>query len=277
MRVDEVKELTAALCLEANFEARSDVKEHLQQALAAEKNPSARSAIEQLLANIEAARESRLPLCQDCGYITVFAEVGQDVDFDGPLVEAIQTGVVAGYEQGHLRQSVIHHALSARAQPEKEQPAKVYIELVPGDALRLTVMPKGGGSDNACHLKMMRPTASEDEIVDFVVASVGETGVNACPPLVIGVAIGGSFDSVALGAKKTLLRNVGELSKDPAARALEERLFKEVNELGIGAAGLGGAATALGVAVDIGPTHMACLPVAVNIFCNQLRSAAGEL
>ena len=242
-----------------------------------ENPPAARLAIEQLLKNIETAKSGGLALCQDCGYVTVFAEVGQEVDFDGPFIEAVQAGVVAGYERGHLRRSVISHALSERVRPEEKSPAKVYTELVPGDSLRLTVMPKGGGSDNAGHLKMLRPTADEDEIVDFVVASIGETGVNACPPLVIGVAVGGSFDSVALNAKKALLRKVGESSEDPAARALEERLLREINKLGIGAAGYGGPATALGVVVDIGPTHMACLPVAVNISCNQLRSAAGEL
>ncbi len=277
MSVDEVMELTASLCLKANFEARPDVAERLRAALKMENPPAARLAIEQLLKNIETAKSGGLALCQDCGYVTVFAEVGQEVDFDGPFIEAVQAGVVAGYERGHLRRSVISHALSERVRPEEKSPAKVYTELVPGDSLRLTVMPKGGGSDNAGHLKMLRPTADEDEIVDFVVASIGETGVNACPPLVIGVAVGGSFDSVALNAKKALLRKVGESSEDPAARALEERLLREINKLGIGAAGYGGPATALGVVVDIGPTHMACLPVAVNISCNQLRSAAGEL
>ena len=277
MRVDEVTELTASLCLKANFEVRPDVAERLRAALEEENPPTARLAIEQLLENMEVAKSGSLPLCQDCGYVTVLAEVGQEVDFDGPFVEAVQAGVAAGYERGHLRRSVIRHALSERVRPEEESPAKVYTELVPGDSLRLTVTPKGGGSDNACHMRMMRPTAGEDEIVDFVVASVGETGVNACPPLVIGVAVGGSFDSVALSSKKVLLRKVGGPSEDPAARILEERLLREVNELGIGAAGLGGPAAALGVAVDIEPTHMACLPVAVNISCNQLRSAAGEL
>ncbi len=227
--------------------------------------------------NMETAQRESLPLCQDCGYITVLAEVGQGVQFDGLLVAAIQAGVIAGYERGHLRRSVIHHALSGRSEPETKDPAKVYVELVPGDTLRLTVMPKGGGSDNACRLQMLSPTSSEDQIVDFIVGSVAETGVNACPPLIVGVALGYSFDSVAFAAKRVLLRDLDEPNADPRARALEERLQVEINQLGIGPAGLGGTTTALGVAVDIGPTHMACLPAAVNISCNQLRSAAGTL
>ena len=171
VRVDDVTELTASLCLKANFEARPDVAQHLRAALELENPSTARLAIEQLLKNLEVAKSAGLPLCQDCGYVTVFVEVGQEVDFDGAFIEAVQAGVAAGYERGHLRRSVIRHALSERVRPEEKSPAKVYTELVPGDSLRLTVMPKGGGSDNASHLRMLRPTAGENEMLFYSLTS----------------------------------------------------------------------------------------------------------
>lgn len=269
--------LTAQLCAEANFQVRPDVRERLQAALGAQNSPPARLALEQLLENIDIAGRDRVPLCQDCGLMTIFAEVGQDVEFDGLFAEALQAGVTLGYARGFLRQSVVKDALIDRGTPEKARPAKVYLDLLPGDALKLTVMPKGGGSDNAGRLSMMRPTCGEDDIVRFVVETVSETGINACPPLFVGVGVGGTFDSVALLAKKALLRDFRDAPADPPIAALEERLMVELNQLGMGPAGLGGSTTVLGVAVATEPAHMACMPVAVNISCNQLRSAVGEL
>lgn len=209
--------------------------------------------------------------------MTVFVEAGQDVVFDGPFEAAVQAGVVDGYDRGYLRKSVIQDALTERVRPEVERPANIYITLVAGDTLKLTVMPKGGGSDNAGRMTMLRPTAGADEIVKFVVESVKSAGAAACPPLFIGVGIGGSFDSVGLLSKKALLRDFRTPAEAPAARDLESRLLSEINALGIGPGGLGGSVTALGVAVATDRTHIACLPVAVNISCNQLRSATGEL
>jgi fumarate hydratase subunit alpha len=227
--------------------------------------------------NMDIAAAENMPLCQDCGYVTIFAEVGQDIVLNGSLTDALQAGVELGYSRGWMRQSVIKDALTDRTTRETARPAKIYVDLVSGDRLQLTVMPKGGGSDNAGRLKMMHPTCGENEIVEFVTETVAETGINACPPLFVGVGIGGSFDSVALSAKKALLRDMRKPSSDPVVRALEARLLVEINKLGIGPAGLGGETTALAVAVVTGPTHMACLPVAVNISCNHLRSAVGEL
>jgi len=233
--------------------------------------------LEQLIANADIAAARSLPLCQDCGYITVFAEVGQDVLFDGPFEAAVQAGVSVGYEEGYLRLSVIQDALTERVRPEVARPANIYTTLVPGESVKLTVMPKGGGSDNASRMAMLRPSAGEGEIVEFVIDVVKASGASACPPLFIGVGIGGSFDSVGRLAKKALLRDFREPPATPATRALEARLLAGINMLGIGPAGLGGAVTALGVAVATDKTHIACLPVAVNISCNQLRSATGEL
>lgn len=233
--------------------------------------------MEQLVANADVAVTKTMPLCQDCGYITVFAEIGQDLIIDGPFEAAVQAGVSKGYKQGYLRRSVIQDALFERVRPELERPANIYTTLVEGESLKLTVMPKGGGSDNAGRMAMLRPTAGEDEIIDFVVDAVVGSGAKACPPLFIGVGVGGSFDSVGLLAKKALLRDFSRPAQNSEVRALEEKLLARINRLGIGPGGLGGETTALGVSVLTEKTHIACMPVAVNLSCNQLRSASGEI
>lgn len=263
--------------MKANYRARPDVLALLKEARNSGATPAGNQALEQLVANADIAASQALPLCQDCGYVTVFAEVGQDVAFDGSFETAVQVGVGQGYELGYLRTSVIQDALTERVRPEVERPANIYTTLVPGDTIKLTVMPKGGGSDNASRMAMLRPTAGVDEIVRFIVEAVAASGAAACPPLFVGVGIGGSFDSVGLLAKKALLRDFREPAQAPAAFEVEVRLLSEINKLGIGPAGLGGAVTALGVAVATDRTHIACLPVAVNISCNQLRSASGTL
>ena len=263
--------------MDADFKARADVRELLAGALDARNSEAGKAALEQLVANADIAAEGRLPLCQDCGYITVFAAVGQDVSFDGPFEPAVQAGVVKAHRDGFLRQSVIKDALKARTEPETDRPATVYVKLVPGATVTLDVFPKGGGSDNAGRLVMLRPTADEEEIVRFVVDAVAQAGPSACPPLFVGVGIGGSFDSVALLAKRALLRDFRVPTSDPIIRALEDRLRAGIDKLGIGPGGLGGETTALGVSVATDKTHIGCLPVAVNISCNQLRSAGGEL
>jgi len=263
--------------LKANYQARPDVLALLKEARKSGNTPAGNQVLEQLIANADIAASKALPLCQDCGYVTVFAEVGQDVVFDGPFETAVQAGVGQGYEQGYLRKSVIQDALTERVRPEVERPANIYVTLVPGDSLKLTVMPKGGGSDNASRMAMLRPTAGVDEIVGFIVEAVAVSGAAACPPLFVGVGIGGSFDSVGLLAKKALLRDFRRSAQAREARELEARLLADINELRIGPGGLGGAVTALGVAVATDRTHIACLPVAVNLSCNQLRSASGEL
>ena len=209
--------------------------------------------------------------------MTVFAQVGQDLVFDGLIEPAIQSGVARAYKEGYLRQSVISDALFERTNPETERPASVHVDLVAGSELKITVLPKGGGCDNASRQKMLRPTADEDEIVKFIVDVVAECGPGACPPLFVGVGIGGSFDSVALLAKKALIRDFLKPSDRADLAALEERLKLEINKLGMGPAGLGGETTALGVSVLTDRTHIACMPVAVNLSCNCLRSATAKL
>ena len=267
----------ADLCLRANYKARADVGALLKDAGKLSNSPAAARALEHLVANVEIADRESLPLCQDSGYVTVFAQVGQDLVFDGPIEPAIQSGVARAYKEGRLRQSVISDALTGRTKPETKRPASVHVELVAGSELKITVLPKGGGSDNACRLKMLRPTVGEDEIVRFIVSVVSESGPSACPPLFVGVGIGSSFDSVALLAKKALLRDFLVPSARQDVAALEKRLMNEINELGIGPAGLGGETTALGVSVLTDRTHIACMPVAVNLSCNCLRSATAKL
>ena len=275
--VSNIIELVANLSFDANHNARADVSALLSKARESKNSPAALAALDHLIANIEIAKERSLPLCQDCGYVTVFAEVGEDLVFDGSLEEAIQLGVARGYDEGDLRQSVIRDAFNDRTKFETERPAKVYIDLKSGSDLKITVMPKGGGSDNACRMTMLKPTADEDEIVKYVVDTVADSGHYACPPLFVGIGIGGSFDSVGLLAKRALLRDFQIPAKRPDLAALENRLMTEINKLGIGPAGLGGETTALGVSVLTDRTHMACLPVAVNISCNQLRGATARL
>ena len=267
----------ADLCLRANYKARADVSALLKNAGKSGNSPAAAGALEHLVANVDIANSESLPLCQDCGYVTVFVQVGQDLVFNGPIEPAIQRGVARAYKEGHLRQSVIADALAQRTKTETERPAFVHVDLVAGSELKITVLPKGGGSDNASRLKMFRPTATEDEIVRFIVNVVAESGPGACPPLFVGVGIGGSFDSVGLLAKKALLRDFLIPTTRADLAALEERLMTEINELGIGPAGLGGETTALGVSVLTDRTHIACMPVAVNLSCNCLRSATAEL
>jgi len=274
---ESIRELTARLCLEANFKARADVRLLLKKSLEAKNSPGGVKVLEQLIANADIAAAASMPLCQDCGYVTIFAEVGQDLTFEGSFEAAVQAGVVQAYSEGFLRQSVVKDALSGRSQTEITRPANVYVTLVPGNQLNLSVLPKGGGSDNASRLRMLRPTGSEDEIVKFVVDVVVESGINACPPLFVGIGLGGSFDSAALLSKKVLLRDFNVPAKNTPAAKLEVRLLSEINQLGLGPAGLGGETTALGVAVETDRTHFACLPVAVNLSCNQLRSAGGQL
>jgi fumarate hydratase subunit alpha len=267
----------AELCLKANYQARPDARYLLEKSLEDDNSPAAVMVLEQLLANIDTAAGESLPLCQDCGYVTVFVELGQEVSFDGPFNEAVQAGVSRAHSQGYLRRSVIRDALSGRTEPEEDRPAAVHIDLKPGDGFGLTVFPKGGGSDNAGKMAMLKPTTQLDGIVEFIVEAVAGSCVNACPPVFVGVGIGGSFDSVALLAKKALLRDFREAATDVDIAALERRLLEEINDLGAGPGGLGGRTTALGVAVNTDRAHIACLPVAVNLSCNQLRSASGTI
>lgn len=257
--------------------ARPDVKVLLERSLRAKNSTAAGVVIEQLLANINEAAAELMPLCQDCGYVTLFAVVGQDILFDGDFSAAVQQGVKQAYERGYLRQSVIRDAYLAREAPETENPAQIHVSLAPGNALQMTVIAKGAGSDNAGRMVMLNPTAGVEEIIEFVVETVALSGPKACPPLFVGVGIGGSFDSVGLLAKEALLDDFIEDKSPPEIQDLEGWLMDKINGLGMGPGGLGGETTVLGVRVRTAPAHLACLPVAVNLSCNQLRTAKGRL
>jgi fumarate hydratase subunit alpha len=242
----------------------------LARGLEEEESPSGKEIFRQLLENARIAKEERIPMCQDCGLAVVFAELGQDVHLVGGDFEAaIHEGVRQGYGEGYLRKSMCHPL--TRANTGDNTPAVIYTEIVPGDRLKLTVVPKGGGSENMSRLYMLKPAEGLAGIKERVVLTVDEAGPNPCPPIIVGVGIGGTFERAALLAKKSLLRELGQANPDPEVAAIEEQLLEEVNRLGIGPQGLGGRITALAVHVLMQPCHIASLPVAVNIQCHASR------
>jgi len=223
-----------------------------------------------LLENARIAKEERIPMCQDCGLAVVFAEIGQDVHLvGGDFYQAVNAGIRQGYGEGHLRKSLCHPL--TRANTGDNTPAVIHTEIVPGDRLKLTVVPKGGGSENMSRLFMLKPADGLAGIRAKVVLTVEEAGLNPCPPIIVGVGIGGNFERAALLAKKSLLRELGQANPDPEVAAIERQLLAEVNDLGIGPQGLGGRITAMAVHVLMQPCHIASLPVAVNIQCHASR------
>jgi len=273
MRQIEVSQVTRAVkeaAIAANYEPEEDLLRALARGAEAEESESGREIFRQLLENARIAREELIPMCQDCGLVVVFVELGQDVHLvGGSLAEAIQEGVRQGYGEGYLRKSLCHPL--TRANTGDNTPAVIHTEIVPGDHLRLIVVPKGGGSENMSRLYMLKPAEGVAGIKEKVVATVSEAGPNPCPPIIVGVGIGGTFERAALLAKKALLRELGLPHPDPEIAALEQELLKEINDLGIGPAGLGGRITALAVQVLMEPCHIASLPVAVNIQCHAAR------
>jgi fumarate hydratase subunit alpha len=273
MRRIEVSQVTRAVkeaAIAANYEPEEDLLRALARGAEAEESESGREIFRQLLENARIAREERIPMCQDCGLTVVFVELGQDVHLvGGDLTAAIQEGVRQGYGEGHLRKSLCHPL--SRANTGDNTPAVIHTEVVPGDQLRLIVVPKGGGSENMSRLYMLKPAEGLAGIKEKVVATVREAGPNPCPPIIVGVGIGGTFERAALLAKKALLRELGRPHPDPEIAALERQLLKEINDLGIGPAGLGGRLTALAVHVLMEPCHIASLPVAVNLQCHAAR------
>ena len=273
MRDIEVARITRAVkeaAIAANYEPEEDLLRALARGAVAEEAPSGREIFRQLLENARIAQEERIPMCQDCGLAVVFVELGQDVHLvGGSLTAAIQEGVRQGYGEGYLRKSLCHPL--TRANTGDNTPAVIHTEIVPGDRLRLFVVPKGGGSENMSRLYMLKPAEGLAGIKEKVVATVKEAGPNPCPPIIVGVGIGGTFERAALLAKKALLRELGLPHADPEIAELEGQLLKEINDLGIGPSGLGGRITALAVHVLMQPCHIASLPVAVNIQCHSAR------
>jgi fumarate hydratase subunit alpha len=272
VRAQEITDTVARLCIEADYHLGQDVVQALQQAHENEVSPVGQEVLSQLLENAQVARDEGLPLCQDCGLTVIFLELGQDVHIvGGNLTEALNEGVRRGYEEGYLRKSVVDKPFSARINTRDNTPAVIHTEVVPGEDLRITVVPKGGGSENMSRLKMLSPAAGRQGVVDFVVQTVDEAGANPCPPVIVGVGIGGTMEQATLVAKKSLLREVGQPHPDPEIAELEAEILERVNKLGIGPMGFGGQTTALAVHVETFPCHIASLPVAVNIQCHSAR------
>ncbi len=272
INAEEVTSVVARLCIEANYYLGEDVLAALGRAREAEESPIARQVLDQIIENASIAASEEMPLCQDCGLAVVFIEQGQDVHITGgDLYEAVNAGVRQGYADGYLRKSAVRQPFSARANTKDNTPAIIHVEVVAGDKLKITVAPKGGGSENMSRFTVFKPAQGRPAVVDFVVNAVDEAGGNPCPPLVVGVGIGGTAEKAMFLAKKSLLRRVAEPSSDPEVAELEGELLGRINGTGIGAGGVGGRITALAVHVETFPAHIASLPVAVNIQCHSAR------
>jgi len=270
IHVEEIRDNVAQICIEAAYNLSEDVLTAFDRAVETETAPSAREIIELLKENARVAREERIPICQDTGIAVFFVEIGQDLRIkNGFISDAINDGVRKGYKEGYLRKSVVDPL--TRRNTGDNTPAIIYTELVPGDKLKISFMPKGAGSENMSMIRMLRPTEGIEGIRNFVLECVQKAGANPCPPVVIGVGIGGSFEKAALLAKKALLRPVGSPNARLELASLEETLLKTVNKTGIGPEGLGGKVTAMAVHVESFPCHIASLPVAVNINCHAAR------
>lgn len=268
-----IRDNISEMCIEANHFLTEDMKEALRQAACEEKAPLGRQILEQLQENMQIAGEDMIPICQDTGMAVIFMEIGQDVHFEGGALEdAVNEGVRLGYTEGYLRKSVVKDPIY-RENTKDNTPAVIYYELVPGDKVKITVAPKGFGSENMSRVFMLKPADGIEGVKDAVLAAVRDAGPNACPPMVVGVGIGGTFEKCAMMAKKALTRSLDERSDIPYVRGLEEELLAKINGLGIGPGGLGGSTTALAVNINTYPTHIAGLPVAVNICCHVNRHA----
>ena len=276
VQADAIRDAVAELCIHANRVLPPDVRAALERAQDSEPWPAAKRSLGILLDNLALAKERELPVCQDTGLACVFLELGQDVHIDGDLNEAVQDGIRKGYTEGYLRCSVVSDPLR-RVNTGDNTPGVLTVHLVPGDVCRLTVLPKGFGSENMSRLAMLTPAEGVEGVRQFVLDTVRAAGPNPCPPIVVGVGIGGTFDRVAALAKQALLRPLDQSNPDPYYADLERSLLEEINALGIGPQGFGGRTTALHVAIETAPTHVAGLPVAVNINCHVTRRAGAEL
>ncbi len=271
-----ITDAVARLCVQANTRLPADVAAALDRARREEPWPLARETLDRLWENKELAEGEDLPICQDTGMACVFVELGQEVHLDGNFEEAVHEGVRRGYGEGFLRKSIVGDPLR-RVNTGDNTPAVITVRIVPGDKLRLTVAPKGFGSENMSRLAMLKPADGVEGVKDFVLETVRRAGPNPCPPIVLGIGIGGSFDKVAALAKHALLRPLDEQNPDPYYAALERELLEQVNALGVGPQGFGGRTTCLGLAIETAPTHVAGLPVAVNVSCHVTRRATEVL
>lgn len=272
----DVVEAVAAMCIKANTELPQDVRNKFEQAMAEETSPSAKEVLRQLLENADLAKDTKLPLCQDCGLAVFFVEIGDDCKVvGGNLRELINEGVRKGYGDGFLRKSACDPL--TRVNTGDGTPAIIHFDVVPGDKLKIVFMAKGGGSENMSRVTMLAPAQGWEGIKEFVVNRIAEAGPNPCPPTIVGIGIGGTFDHAAKIAKKSLMRDLDDTHPDPDVAAKEKELEEALNKLGIGPMGLGGKTTVLGVKITMEPCHLASLPLAVNVQCHSQRHEEVEL
>ncbi len=272
INISEITETVRELSIEANLVAGCDLRDALTHSLEKEESPAGKVVLRQLLDNQVIAEEEKIPICQDTGFTVVYIEIGMDVRFTGGILkDAVNQGVREGYREGNLRKSIVKDPLTNPVNTGDNTPAIIHTELVPGDSVKITLMPKGGGAENMSRIKMMKPSDGVNGVRDFILETVSLAGGNPCPPIIIGVGVGGTFDYSAYLAKKSLLRRIGVRSSDPEIAAMEMNWLEEVNMLGIGPAGFGGRVTALDLFIEVFPRHIATFPVAVNIQCNAAR------
>ena len=270
LSAERITETVKRLCMEANCHLSRDVRDCIEDFYAKEQWPQAKEILGRIVENYRIAHETEMPVCQDTGVACVFLKIGQDVHIEGDLTEAVNEGVRQGYAEGYLRKSVVRDPLD-RVNTGDNTPAMLYTELVSGEQVEITVAPKGFGSENMSAIKMLRPSDGVEGVKDFVLKTVEAAGPNPCPPIVVGVGIGGTFDKAASLAKRALLRDADSSHPDEFYAQLERELLEKINALGIGAQGFGGKTTALAVNIETFPTHIAGLPVAVNINCHVTR------
>lgn len=265
-----IVDTVARLCTEANYFLGEDVIKAFKQGLEKEDSPTGKDIFNQLLKNAEIAKTEKIPICQDCGFAIVFLELGDEVHVNGNIIKAINDGVRKGYTDGYLRKSIVSDPIKGKNTGDNT-PAIVHTTIVPGDKIKITVAPKGGGSENMSEVKMGKPADGIEGVKKFVLDRVLRSSANPCPPIVVGVGIGGTFEYVAYLAKKSLLRDIGQRNSDPFYADVERELLEKINKTGIGPMGLGGRITALDVFIEVHPRHIASFPVAVNINCHAAR------
>lgn len=274
IHVNRITDCVEKLCMDANYFLNPDIYESLKSSLNVESSENGRMVLDILLKNAEIAKNEKIAICQDTGMAVVFLEIGQDVHIvGGTLYDAVNEGVRRGYKNGYLRASVVKHPLK-RINTYDNTPAVIYTDIVEGDKIKIEIAPKGFGSENMSAVKMLKPSDGVEGVKEFVIKTVSDAGPNPCPPVIVGVGIGGTMEKAALLSKKALLRPVGSASEDYDIAELEREILSKINKLGIGPGGLGGNTTALCVNIEVYPTHIAGLPVAVNIGCHATRHAS---
>ncbi|MCH7698290.1 MAG: fumarate hydratase [Chloroflexi bacterium] len=278
INADEITATIAELCQEATHFLPEDVVASIERARDTEQSELGKQVLVEILQNVDIAKNEQLPLCQDTGTTVVIVELGQDVHIVGGLLtDAINAGVAKGYTEGYLRASMVDHPFSSRVNTKDNTPAVVHVDIVPGDGLKLKVLPKGGGCENMSAFKVFLPSAGKEPIVDFVLRTIEESGGNPCPPLIVGVGVGGSSEYAMYLAKKGVIRSVDNPSPDAETAEFERELLERVNALGVGPQAVGGINTALAVNIETYPTHITAMPVAVNLQCHSARLKEAEL